>query len=722
MDEFLRRFFGNAITPEHRLALFTLPGFHASHAQSIEEAVAWATGQDQRTENVYFGPHLVGQRFDAIKNSNEDVVVVLGLHVDLDAVGPGRDEKPLPSTWVELHAFVTSLPHPPTLVNVSGYGVHAFWKFNEPWELEDARERGEARRLLLGWHAHVCALGKLQGWEWENCGDLSRVLRLPGTYNRKGPEPRLCETVEYHPELAYHPDHFQDFVPPEPKVTVSVGDVVLEAEATPPPEKLQRLLEHSPRARSIWSGMGRTGGTDHSPSGDDLALLCLGAFAEWTDQELANLSIAWRRKHGFKPEKALRPDYLRRTIGRARRHVAEQGIGGIDLNFLLQATGSAPPTNGNGTPSPWPDALPWPEFALKHPHQDPPLIHGLFRQGEIMNLISESKIGKSWLGLDLLCSLALGTPWLGFPCEPVPVLLLDNELRPGSITHRLAQVAQARGHPPLPNLRISSVRGRRLTLDQLLAHLDRQYEREPFHVVLLDAFYRLLPKGTDENSNADIAALYNHLDELAERYLTGFILIHHSSKGTQAFKSVTDVGSGAGAQSRATDTHLILRRHKDPGVIVLDAAARTWVPIQPRCLRWTFPLWLPAPDLNPEELHVPGQKKGAKDDPTVDDLVGCLGEKPLLPRDAVLQRAARLGWTQRATKALIDEALDLRVLFRWPGGYLAQMPRPKQMAEVIATIRAHDPRAARATEEELAVRLRIPLDAFQGRLANPTKG
>jgi len=90
MDEFLRRFFGNAITPEHRLALFTLPGFHACHAQSIEEAVAWATGQDQRTENVYFGPHLVGQRFDAIKNSNEDVVVVLGLHVDLDAVGPCR--------------------------------------------------------------------------------------------------------------------------------------------------------------------------------------------------------------------------------------------------------------------------------------------------------------------------------------------------------------------------------------------------------------------------------------------------------------------------------------------------------------------------------------------------------------------------------------------------------------------------------------------------------
>ena len=63
----------------------------------------------------------------------------------------------------------------------------------------------------------------------------------------------------------------------------------------------------------------------------------------------------------------------------------------------------------------------------------------------------------------------------------------------------------------------------------------------------------------DENDNAAVAGLYNALDGIADSMGAGFCLIHHSSKGNQSDKAVTDVGSGAGAQSRAADTHLILR-------------------------------------------------------------------------------------------------------------------------------------------------------------------
>jgi RecA-family ATPase len=123
-----------------------------------------------------------------------------------------------------------------------------------------------------------------------------------------------------------------------------------------------------------------------------------------------------------------------------------------------------------------------------------------------------------------------------------------------------------------------------------------------FGLVIADAFYRFLPAGTDENSNADLAGIYNCLDGYANRLGCSFVLIHHASKGSQTGKSVTDVGAGAGSQARATDTHLVLRQHEETDCAVLEAAVRSFPPIQPRVLRWTFPVWTPEDSLDPAAL------------------------------------------------------------------------------------------------------------------------
>ncbi len=117
-----------------------------------------------------------------------------------------------------------------------------------------------------------------------------------------------------------------------------------------------------------------------------------------------------------------------------------------------------------------------------------------------------------------------------------------------------------------------------------------------------------MPMGTDENDNGTMAQLYNLIDSFAEKIGASFVLIHHSSKGNQSSRSVTDVGSGAGAQSRATDTHLVLRPHTDNNAVVLEAAVRSWAPVSPLCLRWTFPLWTPAPELDPSMLRQESRK------------------------------------------------------------------------------------------------------------------
>src|SRR5690606_3187645 len=120
--------------------------------------------------------------------------------------------------------------------------------------------------------------------------------------------------------------------------------------------------------------------------------------------------------------------------------------------------------------------------------------------------------------------------------------------------------------------------------------------------IILDAFYRFLPEGASENDNAQMAQLYNQLDRYAAETGAAIACIHHSSKGVQSFKRTTDVGAGAGAQSRAADCHLVLREHADDGCVVLDAAVRSFPPVDPRVLRWAFPLWHADDDADPSRL------------------------------------------------------------------------------------------------------------------------
>jgi hypothetical protein len=103
---------------------------------------------------------------------------------------------------------------------------------------------------------------------------------------------------------------------------------------------------------------------------------------------------------------------------------------------------------------------------------------------------------------------------------------------------------------------------------------------------VLDAAYRAYPEKFDENSNSDVTRFFNRLVRLSSMAKTGVLLVHHSSKGSQADKSVRDVGSGAGAWSRAADVHLGLREHEEPDAVVFDGVVRSWPPVEPFVMRF----------------------------------------------------------------------------------------------------------------------------------------
>jgi hypothetical protein len=325
------------------------------------------------------------------------------------------------------------------------------------------------------------------------------------------------------------------------------------------------------------------------------------------------------------------------------------------------------------------------------PNLRPVLIDGILRVGETMNVIAAPKVGKSWLVTDLALAVATGRPWLGHATTQRDVLILDNELHGETTAHRVPQVATARGlqaEDYQERLFVENLRGRLTDLFSMAAY----FEAIPtgrYGLIVLDAFYRFLPAGSDENDNGTMASLYNAIDRHAERLGCCFALIHHSSKGNQSGKTVTDVGSGAGAQSRATDTHLVLRPHEQDGAVVLDAAVRSWPPPQAQVLRWNFPVWHPADDLDPMALRRerPRRERTATvaAEPTPIQDVTAFAQQVLtsepLTRVALMERGRQAGWSQRRLEQMLTLAEEQGVAHRWVFGSnrahaFASVPQP----------------------------------------------
>jgi hypothetical protein len=330
-----------------------------------------------------------------------------------------------------------------------------------------------------------------------------------------------------------------------------------------------------------------------------------------------------------------------------------------------------------------------------------PVIHGLLREGETMNVVASPKVGKSWLVTDLAMAVATGGRWLDcFQCEKGEVLIIDNELHEQTSAHRIPKVLDARGiafSSVADRVSIINIRG---GLKDIFGMNDTFNSLRPgrFKIIVLDAVYRFMPRNMDENDNGTMAQIYNQLDGHAARLGCAFVLVHHSSKGSQSGKSITDVGAGAGSQSRATDTHLILRPHEQDDVAVLDAAVRSWPPVSPRCLRWTFPVWTPDDSLDPTLLRPERPRRRPKNEPekksrktpsepewdTARFAETFVSDDPVA-KAVLVNQAHESGLSLRKAGSLIEQAEAEGLIYRWRFGAnqqvkFATQPQPEKPA------------------------------------------
>lgn len=334
-------------------------------ADSLASAVTEATAR-AGTMGVYVGVGLTrglrainpatGKQYKRLAKA--DVDGLAWLWVDIDVVGVAHGHRmPLCPDKATAIAVVNSLGIPPTIIVDTGHGIQAHWRLREPWiygcvdydddgvpvidESKVAADRKAGEDLAWSWIKSFQVRAKAKGgWHVDPTTDPCRLVRCPGSYNRKVEgDHRLVTVIEVDTTARYDLDEIHAVLMPETLLApyrydhdtltgalagVDLGALWNEARSfadhTPPWMAAVFEINAAPDLEALWNGE-----RDADYSSDDSAI----------DMALARMLLTWR----------VEPDQVAQAImcRRLRRCAPGEKIDKVDpgrrTNYLVPTIG-----------------------------------------------------------------------------------------------------------------------------------------------------------------------------------------------------------------------------------------------------------------------------------------------------------------------------------------------------------------------------------------------
>lgn len=552
-SEFIARFFGSRSTGNVCLASYANDRSESDkyppkeiftrNGETVEEFVR---RYDKSGRGGFFGVNTVVPK--AKRRNKDNIAEITCLHSDLDF-------KNIAVSREEIESILAGLPLPASFVVFSGHGLHCYWLLKDGLQCTpEVRERTERALQRLAW--------LLAGDP--AVGEISRVLRLPGSHNSKLGEWVSVEVIQ-ETKVFYTMEQLEEWLAGEAiPLLPSVGKGKTKAKMnghTDPYEQMAReqVIEEPIDVEERLAQMQYQGPDDssvHATQRDVTAsLISIGADPDeivayvlqateklgmdwnWKQEErkIRGLCVGWYVKHpDLLPEEP--PPWLR-SDGRIRdSYKAEQpkpkeekkkpvaDIQVISLPELEDIEAAVPE---------------WivQDFVMKD------VINGLFGDGGT---------GKDWILLQLAISMAAEHHWLGLDVTPGRVLYFNVEDQLKHIRWRQSRVAmhyQIDCRQLTDRMLIAPMVGR----DTILAAYDgRKGLVQPTPVFdamrrLLDAFKpdliivgnRVNIFGINQNDDAQARQCINLLNSLIMDYNTTIIMPSHVSKSGMADESGT---------------------------------------------------------------------------------------------------------------------------------------------------------------------------------------
>jgi hypothetical protein len=239
-------------------------------------------------------------------------------------------------------------------------------------------------------------------------------------------------------------------------------------------------------------------------------------------------------------------------------------------------------------------------------------------------LASASKVGKTWLLLDLALSVASGSPFLHWNTTKGKVLFINFEIQRAFIKDRLAVLMKRRQIQNVDNLDFWNLRGKTADFEALVANIIREVEDRHYSLIILDPIYKAMV-GRSENMASGVGVLCHQIERLAERSGAAVVYSHHFTKGDPKKKAVMDRLSGSGVFARDADTIITMTEHEEPNCYTVEMILRNLEQQPAFVVEWDYPVMVEREDLDPEDVKL---DEDAESD-TDEGLLALLTDKPL---------------------------------------------------------------------------------------------
>jgi hypothetical protein len=321
----------------------------------------------------------------------------------------------------------------------------------------------------------------------------------------------------------------------------------------------------------------------------------------------------------------LRASYHRRAvidIGTRLRTLAQDTA--VDPDRLFEEAGDVLrhfESKGDGLP----EIAKACEFLVADLPMPPQIISGVLHQGSKLLIGGSSKSYKTWTLIDLAVSVATGTPWIGFSTTAARVLYVNLELQEVFFQHRIKEILSHKRLEINDQLDVWNLRGYAADYRALVPKIRARIRDEGYLLVIIDPIYKVLG-AADENSARDITDLVNTFEKLAIETGSAVLLAHHFAKGNASAKDFIDRISGSGVFLRDPDSYVCFTMHEEEDAFSVEMKLRNLPPVAPFVVKWEWPLFQRAEDLDPSRLKQSGGRPAMH---KPEALLECLGDKRL---------------------------------------------------------------------------------------------
>lgn len=246
--------------------------------------------------NVGAAPQVLTKRKSFSRGFADTVTVVPGVWLDVDFGTEGHDQGNLPPDEESAMSIINEMPLEPSLLIRTGGGFHAYWLFEEPWEINTDQDRADAKAAVYGWNLlAIDTAERLGGWTVDSTADLARVLRPAGTLNPKHPG-RLVASRAIS-DRRFNPDDFEIYAqtPQTRAQSRPVPEGALAPGSSAPAQLLELMLELDAGFKQTWERR-RGGQFGDDASRYEQALASRVLAAGWSDADTLALLIQFRRE------------------------------------------------------------------------------------------------------------------------------------------------------------------------------------------------------------------------------------------------------------------------------------------------------------------------------------------------------------------------------------------------------------------------------------------